>query len=304
MLAVIHSSSQAWISTPFTVPPCNKCGEALRLLIQTFDPIDGEFTFFSILHRARARAFSLSLSQLCVTEFPSLERVIYVFVCNKSECSNTTGCVFSAVSLCDITDLLPSFLPSLTHSWFVLRSQRLAQDNPAPSAPPPTQPDIIVPIAAPPAVVKPPAAKPAPLFDVDWGDEGDSAAPETPDIDALLRERGTALSMLQHYWTRESLCVWCPLSIDSAAAAAPAAATTTTTRTPVAREQKAEAAAAEEYETVTGDDIFPAYYLEVASEPAPPPKPQKELKVVETLPAEAGETWADEGYERATSRCA
>lgn len=32
---------QAWIHTPYTVPPCSRCGAPLRLLLQTFDPVEG-----------------------------------------------------------------------------------------------------------------------------------------------------------------------------------------------------------------------------------------------------------------------
>lgn len=51
-------------------------------------------------------------------------------------------------------------------------------------------------------------------------------------------------------------------------------------------------------EPVRGD-VFPAFYLEIAAEPPAKKRPKEDeelLNVEETLPAEAGETWADEGY--------
>ena len=35
-------SPQAWIHTPHSIPPCSRCGAPLRLLLQTFDPVEGE----------------------------------------------------------------------------------------------------------------------------------------------------------------------------------------------------------------------------------------------------------------------
>lgn len=65
--------------------------------------------------------------------------------------------------------------------------------------------------------------------------------------------------------------------------------------TPAPAAPAAAAVEVAEYETVTGADIFAAYYLEIAAEPAA--VKQKEMKVVETLlPEEPGETWAEEGY--------